>query len=92
MEFVFEFITELVAEIICGGVENTVNDKKASKKVKFISILILVIPVLIICGLVSYSAIKLFDTDIFTTIILLAIVFFLIGICIYAIVHNMKKQ
>lgn len=92
MEFAFEFITELVAEIICGGIENTVNDKNASKKVKFISLMILVIPMLVICGLVTYSAIKMFATDVLTALILLAVVLVLIGICIYAIVHNMKKH
>lgn len=87
-----DFIFELIAELVCGGIENTVNDKKAGNKVKFISIMILVIPILAICGLIAYSAVKAFAADKLTTIILFAIDAFILGMCIYAIVYNVKKK
>ncbi len=88
MEFIFEFLTELVTDIL-GSI---VKDKDTGNTAKFISIMILVIPVLVICGFVTYSGIKMFASDKLTAIILFAVVFFLIGMCIYAIIYNMKKK
>lgn len=88
MEFIFEFITEIVAEIL-GSV---IKDKDTSKIAKVICILILVIPVLVICGLITYSAVKEFAADKLTAIILFAVDAFIIGMCIYAIVYNVKKK
>ncbi len=88
MEFIFEFLTELVSDIL-GSI---VKDKDTGNKAKIISIMILVIPVLVICGFVTYSGIKMFASDKLTAIILFAVVVFLIGMCIYAIIYNMKKK
>ncbi len=79
MEFIFEFLTELVTDIL-GSI---VKDKDTGNTAKFISIMILVIPVLVICGFVTYSGIKMFASDKLTAIILFAVVFFFFCMCIY---------
>lgn len=87
MDTIFEIVLEAVVEIL----DSVIADKNTSKIGTIICLLILIIPLLVICGFVTYCAIKTFMTDMPRSIILLAVVAFIIGICIYIIVHNMKK-
>lgn len=88
MDSIFEIIIDAIAEILGGIIE----DKDTGIKTKIISIMILVIPVLLICGFIVYEAVKTFSTDKPVSFTLFAVAAFLIGICIYAVKYNIKKK